>query len=89
MRASLEDASGSQAYNLLLTREQHRRLRLVCTTIGVPMSVFIRRLVSRDVDRRFVRLGLDRVPIVPGSAGKAPGGQKAAGKARDRPRRAS
>jgi hypothetical protein len=63
MNQSLEDESGFQAYHILLTREQHRRLRLVCTTLAVPMSEFIRRLISRDVDRRFFRMGLDRVPI--------------------------
>jgi hypothetical protein len=83
MFSSLDDGSGLQPYHILLTREQHRRLRLVCTTLRVPMSEFIRCLVRRGVDRRFVKLGLDRVPIVPGPGGKKPDGKRA------RPRKAS
>ena len=70
--STLEGESGFQAYHILFTREQHRRLSLVCTTLKVPMSEFIRGLVSRDVDRRFFKLGLDRVPI-PQRTGRKPG----------------
>lgn len=72
MDSSLEDKTGFQAYHILLTREQHRRLRLVCTTLAVPMSDFIRRLIARDVDRRFFKMGLDRVPV-PQRTGRRPG----------------
>jgi hypothetical protein len=77
MSSTLEGESGFQAYHILLTREQHRRLRLVCTTLAVPMSEFLRRLISRDVDRRFFKLGLDRVPI-PQRAERKPGGARRA-----------
>jgi hypothetical protein len=81
MSSSIEDDPGSQAYHIMFTREQHRRLRLVCTTLGVPMAPYIRDLISRDVDRRFVKLGLDRVPIPrrterkPGRIGRPPAGK--------------
>lgn len=78
MNRPLDDESGFQAYHILFTREQHRRLRLVCTTLKVPMSEFLRRLISRDVDRRFVKLGLDRVPI-PRLSDRKPGRARRAG----------
>jgi hypothetical protein len=72
MDSSLDDDPGLQGYHILLTREQHRRLRLVCTTLGVPMSEFIRRRLARDVDKQFFKLGLDSVPI-PRRTGRKPG----------------
>jgi hypothetical protein len=63
MNQPLDDDSGFKGYHLMLPREQHRRLRLVCTTLAVPMSEFIRDAIAREVERHFTKLGLDSVPI--------------------------
>jgi hypothetical protein len=50
-----------QPCHVLLTKEQHRRLRLVTTALGTTMTGYLRPLITREIDKQFSRLGLDRI----------------------------
>jgi hypothetical protein len=58
---------GHRNFHMQLPREQHRRLELVATVLSVSMGQVVRDVVVDHIDRQFVALGLDRVPI-PGRA---------------------
>jgi hypothetical protein len=57
-----------QPCHVLLTKEQHRRLRLVASALGTTMTGYLRPVVAREVNKQFHELGLDRIGPSNGSS---------------------
>jgi hypothetical protein len=55
------DVPNWQDCHVVLPRAQHRRLRRICFELDTSMSALLRPLVTAEIERQWVELGLEGV----------------------------